>query len=97
MIDSIVIEFQIHGNVTKINYEKGDSLLEAAMRNGLNPSYSCLEGVCAACKAKVVSGKVDFSEDTILDEGEANQGFVLTCRARPRAGESHIVVSYDIG
>lgn len=76
------VTFILHGVSTTVEYETGDSLLDCALRNHLNPPYSCMEGVCSACIATVKSGKVQFAEDTILDEESAKSGKVLTCQSR---------------
>ena len=58
-----------------------ESLLEAALRSGLNISYRCTTGGCGECKARVVSGKYQFnaSNDYKLTEAEKGQNVILMC------------------
>ena len=63
----------------------GETLLDAAMREGFNMPYGCKNGSCGACKGKVLSGEVvhgDHSE-TALSAAEQAQGYALFCCATP--------------
>ena len=94
-IVSMKIEFTINRKTQELTYETGESLLDCALRNDLNPPYSCMEGVCTACLAQVQEGEVDFPDDTILDDSEVKQGRVLTCQAKPKADCTRLKVSFD--
>ncbi len=96
MSKNIQINFILGGESHKVNYEPGDSLLDTALRQGLNAPYSCMEGFCTACGAVVREGEVDFSEDTILTDRETQQGKILTCRAKARIDSPQdLVIDYD--
>jgi ferredoxin len=95
MSEMVKIEFIIGGLVNEVVYEVGESLLESALRNGLNPPYSCMEGVCAACLAVVEAGQVDFSDDTVLGEEDILRGRTLTCQAKPQEGCIRLRINYD--
>lgn len=61
--------------------EANETLLEAALRAGLNINYNCNSGSCGDCKAQVVHG--DFNEirhhDFQLTEAEKLQRHTLLC------------------
>ncbi len=95
MAEKMRVEFILNGKSETVGYEPGDSLLDTALRHGLNPPYSCMEGVCASCGARLKSGEVDFPDDTILSDEEVQEGKILTCRAKPKPGAALVVIDYD--
>ncbi len=69
-------EFFVDGN---------DTLLEAALRNGVSLSYGCSNGNCGECKARVVSGEVKkvHAHDYVLKQAEKDAGVILLCAYAP--------------
>jgi len=64
--------------------EENESILEAALRAGLILPYGCRDGACGACKADVVSGRVEHGviSDLALPQADQTQGKALLCQAR---------------
>jgi ring-1,2-phenylacetyl-CoA epoxidase subunit PaaE len=72
----------------------GDAkVLDSALNAGLDLPYACKGGVCCTCRAKVLEGRVEMDKNFTLEDWEIQQGFVLTCQARPLT--QRVVVSYD--
>src|SRR6202011_1235825 len=69
------------------------SVLDAAEHAGLELPFSCRSGICATCRVRVVSGKVDMMHNIALAPGELDAGFILCCQARPTTGM--LELSYD--
>ncbi|MFP5419374.1 MAG: 2Fe-2S iron-sulfur cluster-binding protein [Gammaproteobacteria bacterium] len=69
-------EFVVEGN---------DTLLEAALRNGVSLNYGCSNGNCGDCKARVVSGEVTkvHAHDYVLKQAEKDAGVILLCSYAP--------------
>lgn len=70
---------------TPVAVEMGQTILEAALAQGVPYPHGCRSGNCGACKSRLISGEVDMSphsEFALTDEEKA-QGLVLACRAVP--------------
>ena len=72
--------------------EKG-SILENARGAGLPAPYACKAGVCATCRARLVSGEVEMKVNYGLSDDEVARGYVLTCQAVPLT--EGVVLDYD--
>jgi ring-1,2-phenylacetyl-CoA epoxidase subunit PaaE len=72
---------------------EGETLLDGAIRAGIDVRYSCKSGVCATCRAKLVDGQVDMDANYALEDYEIARGFILTCQSYPISSE--IVLDFD--
>ena len=65
--------------------KEGETILEAALRNGLNMPYVCRDGACGTCKGKVLRGSVDYGtyQKGVLTDVEKEEGMALFCCAKP--------------
>ncbi len=71
----------------------GDTILDAALQQGLEPPYSCAGGACGTCRAKVVLGRAVMDQNHVLATEEITAGYVLTCQAHPVTEE--VRLDYD--
>lgn len=69
------------------------SILENARAAGLPAPFACKAGVCATCRAKLISGEVHMKANYGLSADEVAQGYVLTCQAVPLT--DNVVLDYD--
>jgi CDP-4-dehydro-6-deoxyglucose reductase len=65
--------------------EDGETVLAAALRQGLVLPYGCKNGACGSCKGRIVSGRVDYGlyQHKALTDDEKAQGKALFCQAKP--------------
>lgn len=84
MVESYSVEFVDEGRTIEVPADK--PILEAAEEAGLTPPYQCRMGVCGVCSGMLVEdGEVDQTEGMFLSESEQEEGYVLTCIAKPRS------------
>lgn len=87
----VTIIFQGKEHIITVN--PGDSILDAALEQGLELPNSCRVGQCSSCRAKMISGKINLVEQTALTEEEIKQSYCLTCVGFPLSDD--IVIDYD--
>jgi len=70
-----------------ITVGEGQSILDAALENGIDYPCGCEIGACGACKSLLISGAVDFLPYTksVLPQAERDGGLILACCAVPRS------------
>lgn len=84
---------QINGETLEVAAKEGQSILDTLLEAGAQPPYSCLDGACMACMAKIQDGRVYQQDPGILTDDNVKHCEALTCQAKPL---SRIVkVSYD--
>ncbi|HTO54158.1 MAG TPA: ferredoxin--NADP reductase [Myxococcota bacterium] len=77
-----------------IPVKPNESLLAAARRAGLEPSFSCEEGYCGSCMAQLRSGKVQMRVHDALTAKDLAKGWILACQARLE-GEEPVEIDFD--
>ncbi len=58
-------------------------ILDMAEEAGIRLPTGCREGTCSSCIAKLISGKVEQSEQKFLSSTEIEAGYTVTCVAYP--------------
>jgi phenol/toluene 2-monooxygenase (NADH) P5/A5 len=78
-----------------IAVDAGQTILDAALRQGIWLPFACGHGTCATCKVQVLEGDVDLGAASpfALMDMEREEGKILVCCAIP---ESDLVIEADI-
>lgn len=63
--------------------ETDETILSAALRNGLDVPYGCRSGCCGSCRGALLTGAVRYEHETqlCLDESQRAAGEMLLCQA----------------
>lgn len=70
-----------------------ESVLMAAIRQGVQLLHDCTEGGCGTCRVRLMEGCVRYEEYPLaLTPEDEDEGFALACQARP---ESDLVISTE--
>jgi ring-1,2-phenylacetyl-CoA epoxidase subunit PaaE len=83
----------IDGKRREVPVADGESILDAALRAGMDLPFACKGGMCSTCRAKLVEGDARMEVNYSLEPWELKAGFILTCQARPVSEK--VVVDYD--
>ncbi len=83
----------VDGRRADVPVAEGESVLDAALRAGMDLPYACKGGMCSTCRARVLEGAVEMKLNFSLEPWETEAGFVLTCQAHPTT--PRVVIDYD--
>jgi propane monooxygenase reductase subunit len=77
--------------------EPGETLLNAAFRQGVALPHGCKEGQCSACKCVLTDGETDMLRYSTfaLNDSEKDSGHILLCRARAYSDLAIELLNYD--
>jgi ring-1,2-phenylacetyl-CoA epoxidase subunit PaaE len=72
------------GGVTyNLTVTENQTILDAALQQGVALPYSCKAGICSSCTAICSSGKVAMSANDVLTDDDLQNNWILTCTGHP--------------
>ena len=87
-LEPVGVEFEV---------EQGESVLNAAFRQGISLPHGCKEGQCSACKCVLLSGDMEMLKYSTfaLNDFEKDSGHVLLCRTLAYSDLEIELLNYD--
>ena len=89
------INFQSGETIIPVLVKWNETILDAALRNGIKIPYNCRGGICSTCICTKLSGKVWMHYNEVLTTEDENKGLILTCTAHPVTND--VIISIPPG
>ena len=80
-----------------MNVEEGETVLDAAFRQGIALMHGCKEGQCGSCKSKLIDGDIELLKFSTfaLPDYERDENLVLLCRTHAYSDITVELLNYD--
>lgn len=82
-VERATVEMELDGEVYTLEVGGTETLLDAALKAGINAPHSCQAGMCASCMCQVVEGDVHLRHNEVLDAKDLAKRWTLSCQALP--------------
>jgi propane monooxygenase reductase subunit len=81
----------------EMEVEEGETVLDAAFRQGISLMHGCKEGQCGSCKSRMIDGDIELLKYSTfaLPEYESETGHVLLCRTHAFSDITVELLNYD--
>lgn len=83
----LLYQVQLKTSGKTFSVEADETVLEAALRQGINLPYGCKNGACGSCKGKCIEGKIRHGDhsQSALSAADETAGSTLLCCAHPQS------------
>lgn len=75
------LEVCLDGQTRQLAWPPGTRMLDVLIDEGLDPPFSCREGICGACACQLTCGEVEMAHNEVLEAGDVADGYILACQA----------------
>src|ERR1700733_4287901 len=81
----------------EMEVEEGETVLDAAFRQGISLMHGCKEGQCGSCKSKLIEGDIELLKYSTfaLPDYESETDHVLLCRTLVYSDISVELLNFD--
>ncbi|HQT68188.1 MAG: CDP-6-deoxy-delta-3,4-glucoseen reductase [Rhodospirillales bacterium 20-60-12] len=81
----------------EMEVEEGETVLDAAFRQGISVMHGCKEGQCSSCKSLLLDGDVEMLKYSTfaLPDYERDTGHILLCRSHAYSDLTVELLNYD--
>jgi 3-ketosteroid 9alpha-monooxygenase subunit B len=77
------LQVTLDGETRLLPWPPGTRMLDVLIDEGLDPPFSCREGICGACACQLTGGEVEMAHNEVLEAEDVAQGYILACQAVP--------------
>lgn len=89
-----MVKVELDGSEFEITVPEGKTILDVLIEQKYDAPYSCTSGACSTCMAKVTKGTTKMDVCYALDDDEVEEGYILTCQAKPTSPE--VEVTFEV-
>lgn len=81
----------------EMDVHQGETVLDAAFRQGISVMHGCKEGQCASCKSRLIEGDIELLKYSTfaLSESERDSDHILLCRTIAYSDITVELLNYD--
>jgi len=87
------LEVCLDGETRQVPWPAGTRMLDVLIDSGLDPPFSCREGICGACACQLTGGEVEMAHNEVLAVEDLADGYILACQALALTPEVGITYS----
>ncbi len=97
MADAAVYNVRFEPVGVEMDVHEGETVLDAAFRQGISVMHGCKEGQCSSCKCLLVDGDVEMLKYSTfaLSEAERDSDHILLCRTLAFSDITVELLNYD--
>ncbi|HEX9538024.1 MAG TPA: ferredoxin--NADP reductase [Streptosporangiaceae bacterium] len=77
------LQVTLDGETRLLPWPAGTRMLDVLIDEGLDPPFSCREGICGACACQLTGGEVEMAHNEVLEAEDVAEGYILACQAVP--------------
>ncbi|MEJ8843697.1 iron-sulfur cluster-binding domain-containing protein [Lacibacter sp. H375] len=94
IMQEVLLHHYERTNLLEIAPEK--TILDAALEDHVPVQYSCKNGTCGMCIAKLTSGNVHMKQNYALQADQIAKGYILLCQSHPLDSNVTVEVNESI-
>ena len=87
------LRVSLDGTTRQVPWPAGTRMLDVLIDQGLDPPFSCREGICGACACQLTDGEVEMAHNEVLEAEDLADGYILACQALALTPE--VSISYS--
>lgn len=88
-----LVTFRRGEEVFTLDLPRNKYILQASLDLGVHLPHSCKEAMCGTCRVKLISGRVELTENYALTDTQLGDGYVLLCSGKPATDQ--ITLAYE--